>query len=86
MCDIVALLKDFITGLFLESGKNFINEIHEQKALISLLSNYIEKQEDFIKTCSYTEEFDLQGLSEFIQGNFIVEVTDYCFSSDRRYK
>lgn len=73
-------LVDIITDFAIEAGKNKVTEFKEKQQIRSAVGSYIKSQQKYNEICSLSEEFDFQGLIEYIEGTLMTEVEAWLYS------
>jgi len=69
-----------LTELGLDVWKKYIGEKIDERKLKSELKKYIETQREYFEISSLTEEFDFQGLVDFIKSESLTDIENRIFS------
>lgn len=79
---------DSIEQLAMKAGENYIGEKINKRKVQEKLHNYLEQQRKLNIMCRLAEEIDFQGLVEYIEGNFLEDVSTrvFCANSIKREK
>lgn len=71
---------DIVTDFAIEAGKNKATEFKEKQQIRAAIRSYIEAQQKYNEICSLSEEFDFQGLIEYIEETLMAEVETWLYS------
>ena len=78
------MVKDYLAGLVLDASKDRIKDKFDEKTLKTILLNYIEGHRKYNDICTLSEEFDFQGLVEYIQQNLLNSVSSRLFAVSKK--
>ena len=78
------IIADCLADIGMEIGKEYIKKGYDEKKLHDSLIDYIESQRKYNEICLHEEEFDFQGLFEYIHNNFFDDVKKRIMSVDSK--
>lgn len=74
---------DYLVTLGLETGKDYLKDRIDEKRLGSELSEYIERQRKYNDIAALSEEFDFQGLVNYLTHDLIKDVECRIFNASK---
>lgn len=76
-------LKDYLVGLGLDAGKDFVVAKKTEVDIKQKLQDYIERQSKFNRLSTMAEEIDFQGWAEYLEDDFVEDVKKRLFGNLR---
>jgi len=81
---VVQNVKEWLTELALNAGKNLFSTKLDEKKLKLTFSDYLNGQQKYNEICALAEEIDFQGLVEYIEQNLSEAPNNQLFSPSRK--
>lgn len=79
---VTSKIMDIIVDFGVRVAQNHFNAKFEVEELRCTLKEYIERQSKYNEICSHAEEFDFEGLVEYVTENLCDQVDDRIFAVD----
>ncbi|RKI43500.1 HD domain-containing protein [bacterium D16-51] len=81
----MSLFIDYLAGLGLDAGKDYLIDKKKDGEISRSILSYIERQNNINEICELAEEIDFQGISEYILSELLLDVKVCLFGnkSDR---
>lgn len=80
----LGLVGEYVAGLGLDAAKDYMGDRIDQRRLKTTLKQYIEKERQYNEICTLSEEFDFQGLIDYITEDMLAELKTRFFSVKRK--
>ena len=75
---------EYVASLGFDAAKEHAHDKLDEKKLRTELTSYIEHQRKYNEMCSLAEEFDFQGLVDYIRNNLLEQVGVRIFDPNRK--
>ncbi len=78
------IIKDYVENLALDAGKKYVESKIDEHKIKTELAEFIDRQRNYNKACSLAEEFDFQGLMDYISKDLLDDVTLRVFHPNKK--
>ena len=75
---------DSLVGMGIDVTKHHFNNKIDERKLRAELTDFMKQQKRHFAICSHAEEYDFQGLMEYLTGNFISDLEKRIFSLNKK--